>query len=82
MAKYCRILEEVEAVEAREDNAEELQALVGDCIAWKVVPMQGFYIVPRTGDIVEWGNFLIKHPSGRLEVMLHEVFHEMYEPKI
>ena len=79
MGNYVRILEEVEAVQATETNIEELKKLGGEGItAWD---NSSYYIIPGINIALWVGSFLIKHPSGRLEVKSSKLFHREYEPK-
>jgi hypothetical protein len=82
MGRYARILEEVEAVQATENNIEELRKLGG---AVKKVKQKdnhpGYYTVPGVNIVLWVGSWLIKHPSGRLEVKSSQLFHREYEPK-
>lgn len=82
MGNYVRILEEVEAVQASETNIEELRRLGG--AVKKVKPNEnqpGYYTVPGVNIVLWVGSWLIKHPSGRLEVKSSQLFHREYEPK-
>ena len=82
MGRYVRILEEVEAVQATESNIEELRKLGG--AVKKVKPYEnqpGYYTVPGVNIVLWVGSWLIKHPSGRLEVKSSQLFHREYEPK-
>ena len=82
MGNYVRILEEVEAVQATETNMEDLRRLVG--AVKKVKPNEnqpGYYTVPGVNIVLWVGSWLIKHPSGRLEVKSSQLFHREYEPK-
>ena len=83
MGNYVRILEEVEAVQATETNIEELRKLGGAGIkktktAWD---NSSYYIIPGINIVLWVGSWLIKHPSGRLEVKSSQLFHREYEPK-
>ena len=82
MGRYVRILEEVEAVQATESNIEELRELGG--AVKKVKPHEnqpGYYTIPGVNIVLWVGSWLIKHPSGRLEVKSSQLFHREYEPK-
>ena len=82
MGNYVRILGEVEAVQATETNIEELRRL-GRAVK-KVKPNEnqpGYYTVPGVNIVLLVGSWLIKHPSGRLEVKSSQLFHREYEPK-
>lgn len=81
--KYVRILEEVEAIQAKEDNLEELRAFAGEV---KKVDGQKeyyncYYIIPGLSVVLWQGSWLIKHPNGRLEIRSSQLFHNEYEPK-
>lgn len=83
MGNYVRILQEVEAVQATENNIEELKKLGGEGIkkvqtAWD---NSSYYIIPGINIVLWVGSWLIKHPSGRLEVKSSQLFHREYEPK-
>lgn len=83
MGKYVRILEEVEAVQATETNIKELRGLGGVGVnkvqtAWD---KSSYYIIPGINIVLWVGSWLIKHPSGRLEVKSSQLFHREYEPK-
>lgn len=81
--RYCRILEEVEAVQATEDNLNELREMAGDVkkIAKNAERKTSYYTVPGVNVVLWVGSWLIKHPSGRLEVKSSQLFHREYEPK-
>ena len=82
MGHYVRILEEVEAVQATESKIKELRKLGG--AVKKVNPnlkQPGYYTVPGVNIVLWVGSWLIKHPSGRLEVKSSQLFHREYEPK-
>lgn len=84
--KYCRILEEVEAVQATIHNLEELRIFAGDVkkvphISESMLRITCYYIIPGVDEVLWAGDFLIKHPSGRLEVKSRQLFHREYEPK-
>ena len=83
MGNYVRILEEVEAVQATESNIEELKKLGGAGIrkiqaAWD---KSSYYTIPGVNIVLWVGSWLIKHPSGMLEVKSSQLFHREYEPK-
>ena len=83
MGNYVRILEEVEAVQATETNLEELKKLGGAGVkkvqtAWD---KSIYYTIPGINIVLWVGSWLIKHPSGRLEVKSSQLFHREYEPK-
>ena len=83
MGNYVRLLEEIEAVQATETNIEELKKLGGEGIkktktAWD---NSSYYIIPGINIVLWVGSWLIKHPSGRLEVKSSQLFHREYEPK-
>ena len=83
MGNYVRILEEIEAVQATETNIEELKKLGGEGIkktktSWD---NSSYYIIPGINIVLWVGSWLIKHPSGRLEVKSSQLFHREYEPK-
>lgn len=83
MGNYVRILEEVEAVRATEDNIEELRKLSTKVL--KIKPTHGkqsYYIVNGLQNRVVWvGDWLIRHESGRLEVKSNKIFLMEYESK-
>lgn len=81
--KYVRILQEVEALQAKENNLEKLREFAGDVrrvgCASEALPC--YYMIPGV-DVVLWvGDWLIKHPNGRLEVKTNQLFNQEYEPK-
>lgn len=81
--KYVRILHEVEAVQAKEFNLDELRALAGDVkrIGCSSEAFPCYYTIPGV-DVVLWiDDYLIKHPNGRLEVKSSQLFNQEYEPK-
>lgn len=81
--KYCRVLEEVEAVQATETNLSELRSLAGDVkkIEKNAERPTIYYAIPGINIVLWVGSWLIKHPSGRLEVKSSQLFHREYEPK-
>lgn len=81
--KYCRVLEEVEAVQATETNLSELRSLAGDVkkIEKNEERPISYYTIPGINIVLWVGSWLIKHPSGRLEVKSSQLFHREYEPK-
>ena len=81
--KYCRVLEEVEAVQATERNLSELRSLAGDVkkIEKNSERPTSYYTIPGVNIVLWVGSWLIKHPSGRLEVKSSQLFHREYEPK-
>lgn len=81
--KYCRILEEVEAVQATEHNLKELRDFAGDVkkVERDSPSLTSYYTVPGINIVLWVGSWLIKHPSGRLEVKSSQLFHREYEPK-
>ena len=81
--KYCRVLEEVEAVQATETNLSELRSLAGGVkkIEKNKERPTSYYTIPGINIVVWVGSWLIKHPSGRLEVKSSQLFHREYEPK-
>lgn len=83
MGNYVRILEEVEAVQATETNIEELKKLGGAGITKTTTSWDksSYYIIPGINIVLWVGSWLIKHPSGRLEVKSSQLFHREYEPK-
>lgn len=84
MGNYVRILEEVEAVRATEDNLEEIKKLAGkEVVKRKPYPkLPGFYyIIHGVEEALCVGQWLIKHQSGRLEVKINKIFLMEYEPK-
>lgn len=83
MGNYVRILEEVEAVQATETNIEELKKLGGEGIkrVRASYDTSSYYTVPGVNIVLWVGSWLIKHPSGRLEVKSSQLFHREYEPK-
>ena len=83
MGNYVRILEEVEAVQATETNIEELRKLGGLGVK-KVIPDRNsasYYTIPGVNIVLWVGSWLIKHPSGMLEIKSSQLFHREYEPK-
>lgn len=83
MGKYCRILEEVEAVQAKENNLSELRAFAGDVrrIEGKEPSYPCYYIIPGVSIVLWQGSWLIKHNNGRLEIKSSQQFRQEYEPK-
>lgn len=82
--KYVRILEEVEAIQAQEDNLEQLREFAGDVKKFtgdRFENKTAFYTVPGINTLLWCGSWLIKHPNGRLEVRSSQLFHREYEPK-
>lgn len=82
--KYCKILEEVEAVQAKGDNLEELRAIGGDVKAVMTVNEESkvyYYTVPACIEVLWIGGWLIKHKNGRLEIKSNRLFNQEYEPK-
>lgn len=84
--KYVRILHEVEAIQATTNNLNELRAFAGD-VRRTPTKLGGkyritcYYTIPGV-DVVLWaGDYLIKHPNGRLEVKDSRLFNQEYEPK-
>ena len=80
MGNYVRILEEVEAVQATETNIEELRKLGGLGVK-KVIPDRhsaSYYTIPGINIVLWVGSWLIKHPSGMLEVKSSQLFHRDY----
>ena len=80
MGNYVRILEEVEAVRAAEDNLEEIQNLVGKPV-WQWPEKPHYYLIYGVMDILNIGDWIIKHKSGRLEFKSNKMFLMEYEPK-
>lgn len=81
--KYVRILHEVEAMQATEENLQVLRDFAGDVrrIGCSSEALPCYYTIPGV-DVVLWaGDWLIKHPNGRLEVKSNQLFHQEYEPK-
>lgn len=78
--KYCRVLEEVYAIQAGFDNANELQELIG-----KNVKRYGkdiiYYEIDGINRVLWKGEWLIKHRDGRLEMKSDSLFKIEYEPK-
>lgn len=84
MAKrYVRILHEVEAIQAKEDNLEELRSFAGDVrrVQGKDPSYLCYYIIPGLNIVLWSGSWLIKHPNGRLEIKSSQLFNQEYEPK-
>lgn len=82
MGNYVRILEEVEAVRATEDNLEEIKKLAGGVKKFKSFSnMPGYYMIHGVVETLCIGDWLIKHKSGRLEVKSNKIFLMEYEPK-
>ena len=81
--KYCRVLEEVEAVQATETNLSELRSLAVDVkkIEKHAERPTSYQTIPGINIVLWVGSWLIKHPSGRLEVKSSQLFHREYEPK-
>ena len=82
MGNYVRILEEVEAIRATEDNLEEIKKLAGGAEKIKSFSnMPGYYMIHGVGEILCIRDWLIKHKSGRIEVLSNKRFLMEYEPK-
>lgn len=83
MGIYCRILEEVEAIQAKEDNLNEVIGLAGEAIKVSSGPLldRNYYQILGFDLILKVDDWLIKHRDGRLEVMSNESFKRNYEPK-
>lgn len=81
--RYCKILEEVEAIQATEDNLLELRDFAGDVIKVEKGDGRptGYYMVPGHVVVLWVGSWLIKHNNGRLEIKSSQSFHREYEPK-
>lgn len=84
MGKYCRILEEVEAVQAKKDNLDELKSFTekdvkGIFCASEELPV--YYIIPGIDSVLWYGDWLIRHENGRLEIKKNNIFQQEYEPK-
>ena len=82
MGKYVRILNEVEAVRATETNIKELKKLANG--VKKVSPeyiSSSYYRIVGLPQILWVGQWLLKHPSGRLEIKSDWEFRNEYEPK-
>lgn len=81
--KYVRILEEVEAIQARENNLKELREFAGDVTKVEAGAElhSCYYTVPGINIVLWEGSWLIKHPNGRLEVKSSQLFHREFEPK-
>lgn len=82
MGNYVKILEEVEAVRATEDNLEEIKKLAGDVKKVKSFTNKpSYYWIYGIVDELCVGDWIIKHKSGRLEVKSNRNFLMEYEPK-
>lgn len=84
MAKrYVRILHEVEALQANECNLNEIRDFAGDVkkVETNSASQPSYYTIPGVGVVLWVGDWLIKHPNGRLEVKSNQLFHQEYEPK-
>lgn len=84
MAKrYVRILHEVEAIQAKEDNLQELRSFAGDVrrVQGKDPSYPCYYTIPGLNIVLWSGSWLIKHPNGRLEIKSSQLFNQEYEPK-
>lgn len=84
MAKrYVRILHEVEAIQAKEDNLQELRSFAGDVrrVQGKDLSYPCYYTIPGLNIVFLSGSWLIKHPNGRLEIKSSQLFNQEYEPK-
>ena len=82
MGKYVRILNEVEAVRATETNIEELKKIASG--VKKVTPecySSSYYRIVGLPIVLWVGQWLLKHPSGRLEIKSDWEFRNEYEPK-
>ena len=82
MPKYVKTLEEVEAVQAKENNIEELRKIAPGIQQFKKKGTSAtFYTIPGFIPCIWAGSWLIKHESGRLEVKGSQLFFREYEPK-
>jgi hypothetical protein len=81
--KFCRRLEEVEAVQAKANNLEELRKFAGAVqrVEGRTKQAPGYYTVPGLNTVLWDGSWLVKHPNGRLEIKSSQLFHREYEPK-
>lgn len=82
MGKYVRILNEVEAVRATETNIEKLKKIASG--VKKVTPecySSSYYRIVGLPIVLWVGQWLLKHPSGRLEIKSDWEFRNEYEPK-
>ena len=81
--RYCKILEEVEAIQATEDNLLELRDFAGDVTKVEKGDGRptGYYMVPDLVVVLWVGSWLVKHNNGRLEIKSSQSFHREYEPK-
>lgn len=81
MGNYVRKLEEVQAVRAKENNINEIEKIAGK--VQKITPTHGkesYYIVGLP-QVLWVGDWLIKHSSGRLEILSNAKFLQEYEIK-
>lgn len=78
--KYVRILQEVEAIQAKKSNLEELRAFAGDVKIIDFCACKKCYDVPGVANYLFIGDWLIKH-NGQMEVMSNQEFKKEYEPK-
>ena len=69
--RYVRILHEVEAIQAKEDNLQELRSFAGDVrrVQGKDPSYPCYYTIPGL------------NPNGRLEIKSSQLFNQEYEPK-
>lgn len=81
MKKYCRILEEVEAIQATDSNLEELRDFAGDVKKVIIDKRTCCYTIPGVYAALWPGEWLIKHHSGRLEINDNDEFSRDYELK-
>ena len=81
MGNYVRILEEVKAVRAKEDNIKELQEIAGKAQKITPNPSKPSYYIVGLPQVLWVGDWIIKHNSGRLEILSNEAFMYEYEPK-
>lgn len=81
--KYVRILQEVEAIQATEDNLKELREMAGDVrkVKGREPDAPSYYTIPGINVVLWVGSWLIKYPNGRLEIKSSQLFHREYEPK-
>lgn len=79
MGKYVRIVEEVTAVRAKSENADELKQLAKKVL--RVHDHFGTYYDVGLMSVVWKGDWLVKHQDGRLEVMTDTEFKSIYQPK-
>lgn len=80
--RYTRKLKEVEAIQAKPGNIEELRKFIG---RKKIIAAQSSnspcYIVCGLYDVLNFGDWLLRDSAGKLEIMSNIDFNRDYEQK-